>query len=166
MRNRWGFLVALFLTTGLVALGPPAGASETAYEGFGPSFPTYANGGNGFAGPWTLGGFNAFSSGYLPKDGSLHRGRLQASGGSVFGAAFSSINGAIRSLAEPLGQDNTTVYLSVLLEPEGTLDDGLFGGFFTIDEIRIGTTLADVQPTDYHYRHRAQEGCHEDDDDR
>jgi hypothetical protein len=31
---------------------------QTAYEGFGPSFPIYANGGTGFSGPWTQGGFN------------------------------------------------------------------------------------------------------------
>ncbi len=46
------------------------------------------------------------------------------------GGAFSAINGAIRSLAGPLGQDNTTVYLSFLLQPQGTLNNGLFGGFF------------------------------------
>ena len=114
----------------LVAMSQPARASQIAYEGFSPSFPIYANGGTGFNGPWTQGGFNAFASGYTPTDSSLCVGKLRTGGGSISGGAFSAINGAIRSLALPLGQNNTTVYLSFLIRPQGTLNKGLFGGFF------------------------------------
>jgi hypothetical protein len=122
-------LSVLMMTSAVVA-SQAAGASPIAYEGFQPSFPIYANGGTGFSGPWTQGGFNAFASGYVPTAGSLCSAGLPTSGGSISADAFSAINGAIRNLARPLGQDNTTVYLSFLLRPEGTLNSGLFGGFF------------------------------------
>jgi len=108
----------------------PARASQVAYESFTPSFPIYANGGTGFNGPWTQGGFNVSGSGYTPLEGSLCFAKLPASGGSVSGPAFSAINGAVRNLASPLGQDNTTVYLSFLIQPQGTLHAGIFRGFF------------------------------------
>jgi hypothetical protein len=123
-------LWVLAVTTAWVLMNQPARASEIAYEGFGPSFPIYANGGTGFTGPWTQGGFNAFASGYVPMESSLCLARLRTSGGSISGGAFSAINGAIRSLAQPLGQDNTTVYLSFLVQPLGTLNQGIFAGFF------------------------------------
>jgi len=51
-------------------------------------------------------------------------------GGSVSGDAFPSINGILRRLQQPLGADNTTAYISFLLRPEGTLNSGIFNGFF------------------------------------
>jgi hypothetical protein len=112
----------------LLVLGPRARAAEIAHEAFTPSFPIYANGGNGFAGPWRQGGFNAFASGYVPLDRSLCYPRLRNEGGSVSGAAFEAINGAIRDLAQPLGAG--TVYVSFLIQPLGTLHAGIFNGFF------------------------------------
>jgi len=106
----------------------PAWADPIAHESFTPSFPIYANGGTGFAGPWRQGGFNAFASGYVPRDRSLCSARLASEGGSVSGAAFPAINGAIRDLAQPLGAG--TVYMSFLIQPQGTLHDGIFNGFF------------------------------------
>jgi len=50
----------------LLVLGLPARADPIAAESFIASFPIYANGGSGFSGPWRLGGFNAFASGYVP----------------------------------------------------------------------------------------------------
>jgi hypothetical protein len=100
------------------------------YDGFGTSFPIYANGGNGFAGPWAQGGFNAFASGYRVNDRSLCYPRLKKTGGSISGEAFSAINGAVRDLAQPLETINPTVYLSFLIQPQGTLNDGVFNGFF------------------------------------
>ncbi len=130
MRPRSGFLRALTLTTALVVAGQPVRASQIAQDGFSPSFPVYANSGTGFSGPWIQGGFNAFASGYTPMEDSLCRANLRTSGGRISGGAFSAINGAIRTLAQPLGQDNTTVYVSFLLQPQGTLNGGIFGGFF------------------------------------
>jgi hypothetical protein len=127
---RYRRLPVLVITTTMVVASQVVGAGQVAYEGFAPSFPIYANGGEGFAGPWTQGGFNAFASGYAPADGSLCFGGLRAAGGHVSGGAFSAINGAIRSLKQPLGEDQTTIYVSFLIQPRGKLDDGIFGGFF------------------------------------
>src|SRR5437868_4160492 len=114
----------------LVIMSQPVQASQIVYEGFALTFPAF-NGGTGFSGAWAQGGFNAFASGYTASDSSLfyvngngkagsqgnssldNRGKagLQTSGGSVSAEAFSQINGAKRSFAQPLGADNTTVYL-------------------------------------------------------
>jgi hypothetical protein len=112
----------------LLVLGAPARAAQLAHETFTPSFPIHANGGTGFAGPWAQGGFNAFASGYVPLDRSLCHPRLRSEGGSVSGAAFQAINGAIRDLAQPLGAG--TVYMSFLIQARGTLHEGIFNGFF------------------------------------
>jgi len=115
-----------------VALGQLALASQVVYDGFRRSFPTYAGGGSGFSAPWTQGGYNAFSSDYTFEPRSLCYPALQRSGGSVSGDAFSEINGIIRQLEQPLGADNSTVYISVLLEPRGTLNNGVYDGFFGV----------------------------------
>ena len=112
----------------LLVLGAPARATQSAHDGFTPSFPIYANGGTGFAGPWRQGGFNAFASGYVPLERSLCHARLRNEGGSVSGAAFAAINGAVRDLAQPLGAG--TVYMSFLIQPQGTLHEGIFNGYF------------------------------------
>lgn len=121
--------VSLSFAAGLLITAQVAWG-QLAYEGFNPSFPAYAAGGIGFSGPWTLGGFNAFASDYVLMISTLRFASLPKSGGSISGQAFSQINGMVRPLRQPLGQDGTTVYVSVLLRPEGTLDDGLFNGFF------------------------------------
>jgi hypothetical protein len=118
----------MWAVSSLLFLGLPVRAAPIAHEGFTPSFPVYANGGTGFAGPWRQGGFNAFASGYVPQDRSLCYPRLLIESGSVSGGAFPAINGAIRNLAAPLGAG--TVYVSFLIQPQGTLNDGIFSGFF------------------------------------
>jgi len=123
-------LPLLLLTALLVLTSRPADAGQLAYEGFKLSFPLYASGGAGFTGAWAQGGFNAFASGYSFTGASLCYPRVQTSGGSVSGDAFPSINGILRRLQQPLGADNTTVYISFLLRPEGTLNSGIFNGFF------------------------------------
>jgi hypothetical protein len=111
-----------------LALGSAAQAAQIAHESFTPSFPVYANGGTGFAGPWRQGGFNVSASGYVPRDRSLCHTRLDSEGGSVSGFAVQSIHGAIRDLAQPLGAG--TVYVSFLVQPQGNLHEGIFNGFF------------------------------------
>jgi hypothetical protein len=54
-----------------MVMSQAAGASQIAYEGFGQSFPIYANDGTGFTGPWAQGSFNAFASRYTPNEDSL-----------------------------------------------------------------------------------------------
>lgn len=117
-------------TVFLGVVSQPARAAQIAEESFRPSFPIYANGGIGFAGPWTQGGFNTFASGYTPRARSLCYRYLEVTGGSVSAEAFPVINGAIRNLAQPLGANSTTVYVSFLVQPRDTLNDGVFNGFF------------------------------------
>jgi hypothetical protein len=129
---RHGSLCALSLAAivFVILTAPGAEAAVIAQESFKPSFPIYANSGVGFAGPWTQGGFNAFFSGYTLRDRSLCYRRLDTAGGSVSGDAFPAINGAVRPLAQPIGFDGTTVYVSFRIQPRGTLNDGIFNGFF------------------------------------
>jgi hypothetical protein len=108
-----------------------------AYEGFDPRFPVH-NGGFGFSDAWAQGGFNVTASDYTVGGSSLSYAGLQTSGGSVSGGAFGELNGAVRTLAQAIGADDTTAYVSVLLRPRGTLNDGLDNGFF-------GLTLAGAQ---------------------
>jgi len=116
----------------IAKLSVPARGSQIANDGFGPSFPIYANSGSGFGGAWAQGGFNAFASGYVSNDRSLCYPQLETSGGSVSGAAFDAINGTVRPLARFLGANGTTAYLSFLIQPNGTLNDGIFDGFFGV----------------------------------
>jgi len=132
MRRRFGYFCVLAIMAALMLVNQPAQASDTDYDGFSQSFPIYANSGTGFGGAWTQGGFNAFASGYTANEESLSYDGLQTIGGSVSGGVFSAINGAVRNLAQTLGADNTTVYLSFLLKPQGTLDNGIFNGFFGV----------------------------------
>jgi hypothetical protein len=125
-RSMWMAMVAF---TGSFAVAGVAGA---AYDGFGLSFPIYANGGTGFSGPWAQGGFNVVSSGYAQSRSSLCYRQLRTGGGSVSGGAFSAINGVVRNLTDPLGADYTTVYVSFLLQPRKPLNGGLSNGFFGI----------------------------------
>ena len=121
----------------LVAIGSqPTWAALIAYEGFTPSFPVFANGGTGFSGPWTVSG--SFSS-YIPGDGSLCYPKLPSSSGSISAFPMNSTGTyavANRILAQPIGADNTTVYISFLIQPTGPFSSqeeyfGLsFGGLF------------------------------------
>jgi hypothetical protein len=134
MKLRSAYVSLISVAAALMVMSQAAGASQIAYEGFSQSFPIYANDGTGFSGPWAQGGFNAFASGYTANEDSLFYPGLHwfSTGGSISGGAFSAINGAIRNLAQSLGADNTTAYLSFLLRPDGTLGDGIFNGFFGV----------------------------------
>lgn len=99
----------------MVVLSRPSHATLLAYEGFRISFPTYGTGGTGFAAaPWT-------GSGYTLRAKSLCFARLDASeGGSVAGEA---VNASIqRTLAVPLGANDTTRYISFLIQPASKFD--------------------------------------------
>jgi hypothetical protein len=135
MRNGWVQVTALSIAA---MLAIPARAGQTAYEGFDLTFPTFSTG-TGFSGPWAIGGFNVVAGGYTANPQSLSysageegEGHLATSGGSISGGAFSAINGALRHLAAPLRADNTTAYISFLIKPTGTLNSGIFNGFFGV----------------------------------
>lgn len=150
MRFRPNYVGLFAVATILTALSPSALAYQNVYEGFSLTFPTY-NTGTGFSAPWTVGGFNASAAGYTASDDSLsfsvEKGKgddrggkgdddrddktgLKTSGGSVAGGAFSAINGATRNLTQPLGANGTTMFVSFLIRPQGTLNQGIFNGFF------------------------------------
>jgi len=133
MRLRFAGGCFFAFAAALLVVTQPARASQIAYEGFAQSFPTYANGGIGFTGPWTQGGFNVAASGYQANPFSLFFPWLEVSPfGSVSGEEFPAINGTIRNLAQPLGMDGSTIYLSFLLRPDGILNQGAFNGFFGV----------------------------------
>ncbi len=110
-------------------------AASVAYEGFDYS-PAGSdlngnNGGIGFSGPWVPGGYNAsLFDNYDIAAGSLTFGSLLVSGNRVHSSAVNAIAGLTRPLSGCLGTPGTTRYISFLLRPEGTLDAGIFNGFF------------------------------------
>jgi hypothetical protein len=123
------------LITALVGMAGHAAAALIAYEGF-----NYAaigsdlsgnNGGFGFVGPWTPGGFNATTFNHLDIGaGSLVFDGLQTEGNRAASGPLSAIGGLSRALAQPLGAPGTSAYVSFLLRPQGTLNQGVFNGFF------------------------------------
>ena len=113
--RRWWkrHVLAMTAVLSMMVVSEPAQAALVAYEGFRHSFPVYASGGMGFAGPW-LGG------GYTTRLKSLCVSRLKASeGGSVAGEPGGGIT---RTLQQPLGTDGTR-YISFLMQPV-TFDTG------------------------------------------
>jgi hypothetical protein len=128
MRVRPGPAVLLWIT--ILATAAPARAGDIATDDFKRSFPVYASGGTGFTGPWAQGGFNVAAAGYALEDRTLCFPNRATAGASLSGGAFDAINGMLRSLAQPIGQDGTTVYVSFLLEPQAPLGAGIYGGFF------------------------------------
>jgi hypothetical protein len=106
----------------------------TAYEPFGYESGTSVPdeiGGIGFSAGWTAGGASAsVHDNFIVESGSLVYPRLAVSGGHVHSGAQMSISGVSRPLAQPMGQDGTTRYLSFLVQPEGALGEGIFSGFF------------------------------------
>ena len=55
---------------------------------------------------------------------------LALSGGHVHSNSQPAISGISRTLTQPIGASGTTRYVSFLLQPEGVLHEGIFGGFF------------------------------------
>jgi len=85
----------------------------------------------GFASPWMPGGFNAsISNNYDIAPGSLSFANLLTSGNRASSGPVNSIAGVTRDFTTALGAAGSTRYYSFLLRPEGTLNDGIFNGFF------------------------------------
>lgn len=135
-RLSWKMLVlSITAVLSVVVLSQPARASLDAYEGFRPSFPVYASGGTGFAAAWT-------GSGYTTRAKSLCYTKLQASeGGSVAGGvageSFASFASAERNLAQPLGANGSTRYISFLIQPLSDLDGFSFFGL-SLNSLFVG----------------------------
>ena len=129
-------IVRFFVVTACL-INSAAYATLVAYDGFNYAPPGSDlqgnNGGFGFSSGWTAGGFNAsIHNNYDIASGSLGFGSLLTSGNSVVTSPVNAISGLTRTLNSPLGTPGTTAYLSVLLEPRGTLNDGVFNGFFGV----------------------------------
>src|SRR5262249_29462875 len=81
-------------------------------------------------------------AGYTAGERTLAFNGLLTPPGRVSARAFTAINVTIRTLSAPLGPPGTTAYVSVLLRPQGTLNDGIFDGFFGLTLIgSLGSEL-------------------------
>jgi len=83
-------------------------------------------GGVGFADSWSG------NTSYNIASGSLNSPRdpLPLVGNSVSGVAYGENRGIDRTLSTPLGTDDTSIYVSVAMEPRGILGQGAYGGWF------------------------------------
>jgi hypothetical protein len=123
-----------------VAFALPLAASTVAYESFNyaPGAVAGQAGGAGFSGEWTPGGFNAMTVTHRVNSGSLTFPGVMSAGNSLSVQANDGISGMRRRLAERLGKDGQTVFISFLLRAEGVLGAGNSAGFFGIylDSVR------------------------------
>ena len=90
------------------------------------------SGGTGFASAWHAGSMGPDSSAsYIQQGTSLEGGAEPPLGGRVASLAQYSLGSGIsRDLAAPIGAAGTSVYISMLLRADGTLNEGASGGFF------------------------------------
>lgn len=91
---------------------------------------------NGQSGGGSFGFTDAWSgnTSYNIGDGSLTSptGLPPTTGNSMTTVAFGENRGINRTLSTPLGADNTTVYFSFLVRPEGILNQGFADGWFAL----------------------------------
>jgi hypothetical protein len=97
------------------------------YAGVGSDLSGNSGGGSfGFSDAWSG------NTSYNIASGSLNSPRdpLPLVGNSVSGVAYGENRGIDRTLAASLGADDTTIYVSVAMEPRGVLGQGAYGGWF------------------------------------
>lgn len=133
MRIQW--ISATAVACSLLAAQPrPAHAVLLAYEDFnyanvGGDLNTSSGGGSfGFSTDWT--GQTSFNIG----SGSLlsPRDPLPLVGNSVTAVAFGGNRDIDRSFTSSLGLEGTSLYVSVLMQPQGILGQGAFNGWFAM----------------------------------
>jgi hypothetical protein len=116
----------------LALFARPAHAVLLAYEDFNYSHVggdlTGSSGGGsfGFSGPWQ--GQTSYNVG----NGSLSpvNAPLPRLGNSVSAVAFGENRDSHRLLSSSLGADNTSLYVSVMIQPQGILGQGAYNGWF------------------------------------
>jgi hypothetical protein len=87
-----------------------------------------AGGSFGFTGPWSgQTSYNIASGSLLPS-----RDPLPPVGNSVSAVAFGENRGIDRTLSTSLGTEDTTAYVSILMQPKGILHQGAFNGWFAL----------------------------------
>jgi hypothetical protein len=133
MKKMMWNVVACILITCLIA-SSKSSAALTAYESF-----NYTNVGgdlNGQSGAGSFGFTDAWAgnTSYNVGSGSLQSplAPFPFSGNSMTTVAFGSNREIARTLASPLGADNTTSYVSFLMRPEGILNQGAFDGWYSV----------------------------------
>jgi hypothetical protein len=136
-----GFIAALTATM----LAGTAHGSLIAFDDFAyPAGSSLAgqNGGQGFSGAWYAGGFNVSQSVSVTGSSSLTYPPLTTAGNEVTTPATSFLNGVERNLSSPISSG--TIYLSCLLCPVGSLNQGNGNGFFglylhgSVDDMFMG----------------------------
>ena len=153
-RRIWHALIVCGLLFSL-AMPNLALADASVYEGFDYSSVgsdlNGNSGGNGFAGPWVPGGYNAsLFDNYDIAAGSLTFGSLVVSGNRVHSSAVNAIAGLTRPLSEPFGAAGTTRYISFLVRPEGTLGAGIS---------TVSSASYSIGPTHFRARIRNRPSC-------
>lgn len=89
--------------------------------------------GEGFGGMWGPGGYNARThDNFRLGQESLSYPNLKTSGRRLRTNSTEAISAVMRKLAKPIGLDDSTVYMSFLIRPEGVLGRGAWNGFFGI----------------------------------
>jgi hypothetical protein len=155
-RAQAGLALSLLSIIGFAANHSPTHAAQLSYEGMNypvtftvPNFLNGENGGSGWGNAWGPGAFNAgivnnYFIDQTTLDSPLSSGE---SGNRARTSAQQAISGLVRNFdagAVVPANANTTRYLSVLLRPEGQLNNGAFNGFFgvylrgTVRDIFIG----------------------------
>ncbi len=92
------------------------------------------SGGTGFSTAWNVAPNSGFATQGI-EAGSLTSGTLSTSGAHGAVGPRLALGNTIfigRNLSTPIGVDNSKVYFSVVLRPQGTLGEGMFNGFFGI----------------------------------
>ena len=133
--RRFAARVVLSAALGLVGTSRAARADILAYDSFtgpaGSALPG-TNDGTGFKNAWRAGSLGPDnSSNYVLQQHSLTGGAMPSSGGRVASlASYSLGSGVTRDLNTPFGTPGTTAFISFLVRPDGTLNEGASGGFF------------------------------------
>ena len=127
---------SLVCVLGIVILATPAHADLIAYEWFDYSAGgdlLQKDGGLGFSGEWIQYDVAPILDGWKVVEGSLTFPRLLSFGNSVTTEAYFDDNwvGLLREF-DGVTDDTTTKYMSLLMRPEGVVDEGAFGGAFGI----------------------------------
>ena len=136
--------VLLTAALGVVVGGQAARADLTAYDSFSYTPGTALagqNGGTGFSGAWAPGSLSSDGSNSYYTQGTSLGGSTSAGGRVASLANYSLGNQLSRTLSQSLGGTDQTVYISVLLRPDGTLNEGSSGGFFGLN-LNASTTTA------------------------
>jgi len=120
----------LVVLAGVTAM--PADAKMIAYEAFnyspvGLDVQGRTGGGSfGFVGAWYGNDTFDLASGSLADPG----GTLPVSGNRMSCASYGANRDVHRDFGAPFGADGTTTYFSFLMQPQGTLGEGHYGGWF------------------------------------